>query len=216
MERLTVRAKKGMAFFNDDGALIRGANGAFHKKKDMSGRYIHNRFVALDKVIDRLADYEDTGLTPEEVTALQASNLELKKEAMPFLQAKIENRLVILPCKVGDTVYVIARCDWVKRRLDGALYGPNGEIGSATGCYCAFDGREEDCPLAVGRQECDQNGFAVFEEIVDSIDAVYNEASETVVPFVSVENLVRFLGDKVYLTRAGAEAALAEREAQTK
>ena len=214
MERLTVRVGKNTAFINDDGTLIRGANGAFHKEKDMTGQYIHNRFVALDKAIDRLADYEDTGLTPEEVTALQASNQELKKEALPILRAKLEDKLVVLPCRVGDTVYVIAQCEWVKRQLDGTLYGPGGEIGTATGCYCAFEGREEDCPLAAGSQECDQNGFAVFEEIVDFVEAAYNEDSGKVEPFIHTENLIKFLEDKIYLTRDQAETALAKQKAR--
>ena len=54
---------------------------------------------------DELKDYRETGLTPEEVTALQASNQELKKEALPILQAKVQDRLVILPCGLGETVY---------------------------------------------------------------------------------------------------------------
>ena len=70
MERLTERNKKGCAYFNNDGILIRGANGTFHQKKDITAHYIHDRFVALDKVIDRLAAYEDTDLTPEEIVAL--------------------------------------------------------------------------------------------------------------------------------------------------
>ena len=53
-----------------------------------------------------LKAYRETRLTPEEVTALQASNQELKKEALPILQAKVQDRLVILPCKVTDTVYI--------------------------------------------------------------------------------------------------------------
>ena len=54
---------------------------------------------------DELKAYRETGLTPEEVTALQASNQELKKEALPILQAKVQDRLVILPCGLGETVY---------------------------------------------------------------------------------------------------------------
>ena len=54
---------------------------------------------------DELKDYRETGLTPEEVTALQASNQELKKEALPILQAKVQDRLVIMPCGLGETVY---------------------------------------------------------------------------------------------------------------
>lgn len=58
-----------------------------------------------DAAWERLAAYEDTGLTPEEVTALQASNQELKKEALPILQAKVQDRQVILLCGLGETVY---------------------------------------------------------------------------------------------------------------
>ena len=54
---------------------------------------------------DELKAYRETGLTPEEVTALQASNQELKKEALPILQAKVQDRQVILPCGLGETVY---------------------------------------------------------------------------------------------------------------
>ena len=54
---------------------------------------------------DELKDYRETGLTPEEVTALQASNQELKKETLPILQAKVQGRLAELPCRLGGTVY---------------------------------------------------------------------------------------------------------------
>lgn len=65
-------------------------------------------FSAIDAAVNRLADYEDTGLAPEEVTALQASNQELKKDALPLLRAKIEERLVELPpIKIGDTAFFI-------------------------------------------------------------------------------------------------------------
>ena len=60
----------------------------------------------IRNLLVRIAAYEDTGLTPEEVTSLQVSNQELKKEALPILQAKVQDRLVILPCGLGETVYV--------------------------------------------------------------------------------------------------------------
>ena len=68
--------------------------------------YELNTPKGMKAVVDRLAAYEETGLTPEEVAALQASNQELKKEALPILQAKVQDRLVILPCGLGETVYV--------------------------------------------------------------------------------------------------------------
>lgn len=69
--------------------------------------------------IDRLAEYEDTGLTPEEVKDM-AENAETRLltwfesrygfpvgDLMGLLEAKQEGRVVVLPCKVGDTVYEV-------------------------------------------------------------------------------------------------------------
>ena len=67
--------------------------------------YELNTPKGMKAVVDRLAAYEETGLTPEEVAALQASNQELKKEALPILQAKVQDRLVIMPCGLVETVY---------------------------------------------------------------------------------------------------------------
>ena len=67
--------------------------------------YELNTPKGMKAVVDQLAAYEETGLTPEEVAALQASNQELKKEALPILQAKVQDRLVIMPCGLGETVY---------------------------------------------------------------------------------------------------------------
>ena len=43
------------------------------------------------RIIDHLAAYEDSGLSPDEVQELA--------------KAKADGRLVVLPCKVGDMVY---------------------------------------------------------------------------------------------------------------
>ena len=69
---------------------------------------------------NRLADYEDTELAPEEVTALGnlfdyaleesktlTEQLELLKRLRELAEADKDGRLVVLPCKVGDTVWVI-------------------------------------------------------------------------------------------------------------
>jgi hypothetical protein len=55
-------------------------------KKDGYARYRASCEGAL-----KLAAYEDSGLSPEEVQELA--------------KAKADGRLVVLPCKVGDTVY---------------------------------------------------------------------------------------------------------------
>ena len=64
-----------------------------------------------------LREYLDTGLTQEEVMAMQHTLDEYHKVADPLLRAQADERLVVLPCKdgrvvvlpckVGDTVYEV-------------------------------------------------------------------------------------------------------------
>ena len=84
---------------------------------------IRRAFVDAEAVRDRamefywrLKAYEDTGLTPEEVTSLQkdwsdlctavgeCGGLDRVKE---FAVANKDGRVVVLPCKVGDTIYEV-------------------------------------------------------------------------------------------------------------
>ena len=71
------------------------------------------------QIIQKLAAYEDTGLEPEEVKDM-AENAETMLltwfesrygfpvgELMRMCEAKQEERLVVLPCKVGAKVYMI-------------------------------------------------------------------------------------------------------------
>lgn len=70
----------------------------------------------------RLAAYEDTGFEPEEVTALGklfdyalkesktlTEQLTLLKHIRELAEADKDGRVVVLPCKVGDTVWRIKR-----------------------------------------------------------------------------------------------------------
>ena len=60
----------------------------------------------INKCLRRLAAYEDTGRTPEEVRELFSwSYGPFHKKIGEWLQAEEEGRLVVLPCKVGDTIY---------------------------------------------------------------------------------------------------------------
>ena len=78
---------------------------------------------AFDKLIERLAAYEDTGLTPEEVLPKdKADEIALKLMRLADLErlcsyerlrelaeADKDGRCVVLQCKVGDTVWRIVR-----------------------------------------------------------------------------------------------------------
>lgn len=80
--------------------------------------------------VDRLAAYEDTGLEPEEIGALKSREKGLVEllngvscgcavtytRLRELAQADREGQCVVLPCKIGSTVYSHAR------RLDGTDY----------------------------------------------------------------------------------------------
>ena len=80
----------------------------------------------IDVLQERLAAYEDTGLTPEGVEALKLSMMgkaitEIKEfNGLPvarlreLAEADKDGRVVVLPCKMGDTVYIL------RRTFDGA------------------------------------------------------------------------------------------------
>lgn len=84
------------------------------------------------QVWERLKAYEDTGLTPKEVTALGElfdyalkesktlrEQLTLLKHIRKIAEADKEGRVVVLPCKVGDTVYFVN----AKKILEFAVVG---------------------------------------------------------------------------------------------
>lgn len=91
----------------------------------------------------RLADYEDTALTPGEIKSMQGehfSALEMAKlhsalmELKKYQEAEQSGRVVVLPCKVGDAVW-FARSAY--RQVDNpieatvtgfASYGTTGEL----------------------------------------------------------------------------------------
>lgn len=80
-------------------------------------------------VCERLAAYEDTGLTPEEIKApftedtminLAAQALGVETSRLRGLaEADKDGRVVVLPCKVGETVYFVN----AKQILEFAVVG---------------------------------------------------------------------------------------------
>ena len=158
MNRLTIRKSDGawdVPLRNDDGA-----------------------YIPSQEIIDRLAAYEDSGLEPEEVRGIKTAYDEVQipyevvatgadaARVIRLLDAEDEGRLLVLPCKVGDTVfsafenegvfcgkvYAISTCDgtnWFSVRYDGGLRYDNtwDEIGKTV-----FFARE-DAEKALGGDE---------------------------------------------------------------
>lgn len=122
-----------------------------------------------DRICDRLAEYEDTGLSPAEVAELA--------------QAKADGRVVVLPCKVGDTVYVVV-----------------------TDCDCAYAGNMNDCAYCdYVVMPCDD--FFRYDE--DEWECGFKpHVREDKFSIAMYEQL----GKTIFLTRGEAEKALRERE----
>lgn len=115
--------------------------------------------------------------------------------------------LLKLPCKVGNTVYVLCECGMIPQQLDGTFYSADGSPGTATGYYCPY---EDNCPHDCEENEdifdCDKfrQKSAVFEDTVKSITL----ENETI--YISTGNCAVYspIGYAVFLTQAEADEAL--------
>ena len=88
------------------------------------GSFCENGTCSQKEVWLRLKDYEDTGLTPEQcenakvIIEIAFSDDTSKAERIrELLKADKEGRLVVLPCKVGSTVYTEFRDKVVEKRI---------------------------------------------------------------------------------------------------
>lgn len=98
MERLTQRIKTGEVLM----------------ASEYEEKYTTEEWICM--LQDRVADYEDTGLTPEHVVNAKtiiesafADDTSKAERIRKLVAADDEGRVVVLPCKVGDTVF--ARLD---------------------------------------------------------------------------------------------------------
>lgn len=102
-ERMTKRDTDGQAMMDCQKCKADWAGKHGKPMVDCTALYCRNR------LLDRLVEYEDTGLTPELVqeTAelavwVHENGLDKIKE---WIKADNDGRLVVLPCKVGDIVW---------------------------------------------------------------------------------------------------------------
>lgn len=146
----------------------------------------------IDVLTDRLAAYEDTGLEPEEISGLcsmaerakMADLLRLEEyqeigsidHLQGLAQAEKDGRLVVLPCRVGDTVY-IPLCDGVHGvRVMGIRISASGkdtvlhlDIGSGEFRWGSDKGRtwfsiQKEAEAALKKRESDEErGHGIFQ-----------------------------------------------------
>ena len=125
--------------------------------------------------INRLAAYEDTGLEPEEIERIvdaygrghtlrteSAERLEIVREIKAdrlreLVQAEQDGRLVVLPCKVGDSIYIpdLEKKIPVKVRVQGISISVSGRT------ILHFGGYPVECAWGDG---CGKDWFLTREE----------------------------------------------------
>ena len=115
-ERMTKRDADGQAMMDCEKCKADWTGKHGKSMADCTALYCRNRLLG------RVVEYEDTGWTPKEVTALGelfnyalkesktlTEQLTLLKHIRKLVEADKDGRVVVLPCKVGDTVYILNR-----------------------------------------------------------------------------------------------------------
>ena len=108
-ERMTKRDTDGQAMMDCEKCKADWTGKHGKPMADCTALYCRNR------LLDRLAAYEDTGLTPEEIKApltedaminLAAQALGVEPSRLRELaEADKDGRVVVMPCKFGDKLY---------------------------------------------------------------------------------------------------------------
>lgn len=78
-----------------------------------------SEYVPIIDALNRLTEYEETGLEPENIVFLKnvvadafSDKPEFTEHIRALLRAEKDGRLVVLPCKVGDSYFAVRKfCD---------------------------------------------------------------------------------------------------------
>ena len=124
MQRLTKRLASGVADYNLPG------NG---KSDEVE------KSVFRQTCVERLAAYEDTGLDPEQcanaktiVESAFSDDTSRAERIRELLKADKDGRVVVLPCKVGDTVYFALLGRIIEKQVFSIV-----SFSNSTRIYCA-------------------------------------------------------------------------------
>jgi hypothetical protein len=179
-------------------------------RDDLNQAVVHPQYCGDDiswedyigLLLDRLAAYEDTGLTPEDLKEVQDA---LGKTPMnrfyDIMQAEREGRLVVLPCKVGDMVYAIEEEYF---DCENCLYGNEAHYDKKINRVCCdlYATANRHCPYRI--QEQIAKGFEISNDNGKPVLSAPGEwGYEGLEPIQGIDG-------KWYLSREEAEAALKE------
>ena len=167
--------------------------------------------VVTQDVIDRLAAIEDIlgdeydlGRLRELVEAYREDRYIVLKEPRQagvhrlseLAEADREGRCVVMPCKVGDTVYVVGTCKEIGLFFDDECFWPE----------------ETNCPFedSCDAEECEENHIRIFETLVTDfwIGEQNENHPEVFLESISEGKMVSDFGKTVFRDKEEAQAAL--------
>ena len=133
MERLTKRDTNGQAMMDCEKCKADWTGKHGKPMVDCTALYCRNRLLG------RLVEHEDTGLTPEEIKApftedtminLAAQALGVEADRLRELaEADRDGRCVVLPCKVGQRVFALMDMDKHISECEVTQIGMGNKIG---------------------------------------------------------------------------------------
>ena len=112
-----------------------------------------------------------------------------------IIEAETDGRLVILPCKVGESLYAIVNCADIIKSCDDDYFTGTGAIS------CSF---EKDCPF----EECDDGNRGVFETACKGFWVDDEGRLNVFLDYINANIGPLDFGKTVFLTREAAENAL--------
>lgn len=176
-----------------------------------------SEYIPLIEAAQRLEEYEKTGFEPQEIEeqkffiAAQKDPEKLKR-LRELVEADANDRCIVQPVGIGDTVYHITTCENFWKVLDGTMYDADGGFGTATGYYCPCE-LAENCPFPLDNEggfDCDEHKkeLGVFEDVVKGI--VIDEAGEYIT--LGYSGSVDFceFGKTLFREKEAAASALGE------
>lgn len=157
MERLTEKLS--------DNAKPQTFGGHVRQLITPNGIYKSTILKEYNKLYDRLVEYEDLGITPEQVRQMDAEFTRASKELADYKKSVDQGRLLHLPCKVGDTVYLEAEYE------NGITEGRVTEISVLPDGVCIYVEREigSGCSEGYGVNDF---GYDVFLKREDAERAI--------------------------------------------
>lgn len=157
MERLTEKLS--------DNAKPQTFGGHVRQLITPNGIYKSTILKEYNKLYDRLVEYEDLGITPEQVRQMDAEFTRASKELADYKKSVDQGRLLHLPCKAGDTVYLEAEYE------NGITEGRVTEISVLPDGVCIYVEREigSGCSEGYGVNDF---GYDVFLKREDAERAI--------------------------------------------